>query len=361
MKTAQTMSATTIPYTSRVLKEHRDSRLLEDESRILEGRLADDEAQRWLRGIVDGSARSPSFEFDITARDKREARAQLEQRDLSVGTTTAGGFTVPSRMVESLVESQLLASGVRRAAQVFTTSHGGPLAVPVATGATTASIVAEGGLIGESDPTFAQVALASYKYALLIDASNELLADAEADLAAYIGREAGRAIGAGVGNHFANGTGSGQPLGVVHASSPYTVSTAPTGNVTAFSAAAISQFAKALPAAYRPRATWIMNPDDYVSLAALGTFPSLHDPVPSMFGSPVLIDAALPAPAASAKSLVYGSMQQAYVIRELARVQFAESAGQAFANDQTRFRIQMRLDGRPALAAAAIIGQHSAT
>lgn len=346
-----------LELTERMLKEHRDQRLLEEEERVMNGRLLDERLSGWFRDFGAGQARVPQQDIDLEARDK-----QLVQRDLSVGITTGGGFTVASEFARQLIESMLLSSGIRAASQVFTTQTGAPLAVPVATGASTASIVTEGALIGESDPTFAQVALGAFKYALLIDASNELLRDSAVDLTGYLAGSAGRAIGAGAGAHFATGSGTGQPAGAVAAGSPYTVSTAPTGNVTAFSAAAISQFAKALPAAYRPSASWIMHPDDYVSLAGLGdVFPSLHSSSPTLLGSPVLIDAALPAPAASAKSLLYGDMSRAYVIREVAAVRFDQAPGQSFGNDVTRFRVVVRTDGRPALAAACVIGQHSAT
>jgi HK97 family phage major capsid protein len=354
-----------LELTERMLREHRDQRLLDEEVRVMSGQLADEKADKFFRAVMRGEVdRSASFEVRLEARDKR---AVVEQRDLVVGTTTAGGFTVASDFARRLVESHVNASAIRRAATVFTTETGAALPVPVATGATTATIVAEGGAIPESDPTFAQTPLSSYKYALLLDASNELLADTAVDLGGYIAAEAGRAVGAGAGAHFATGTGTGQPLGAVAASSPYTVSTAPTGNVTAFSRAAILQFYLALAPEYRAEASWIMHPTDFANLVvlehALGglTFPSLQNSPPTLFGRPVLVDAFLPTPAASTKSLLFGDLARAYVIREVSTVRFDQAPGMSFSTDVTRFRVLVRTDGRPALGAAAIIGAHSAT
>ena len=58
-------------------------------------------------------------------------------------------------------------------------------------------------------------------------------------------------------------------MGIVHASSPYAVVTAATGSSTSYKLADLKTVYKALPAAYRRNATWLMNADDFAELAAL--------------------------------------------------------------------------------------------
>jgi HK97 family phage major capsid protein len=178
-------------------------------------------------------------------------------------------------------------------------------------------------------------------------------------------------LGAGLGAleevAFTTGSGTDRPLGLVNASSPFTVSTAPTGNVTAFSRAAVLQFYLALAPEYRVNATWLLNPTDFGNLAALtGTdtgliFPSLHDNPPSLFGRPVVLNSALPTPAASAKSLVFGSMKEAYAVRRVQGVRLTMLTEKYSDSGQVGFKALERVDGRPLLSAAAIIGAHSAT
>ena len=89
---------------------------------------------------------------------------------------------------------------------------------------------------------------------------------------------------------FCTGDGSGKPLGIVHASSPYAVVTAATGSSTSYKLADLKTVYKALPAAYRLNATWLMNADDFAELAALAdppaasSCPSLQFDPPSLFG-----------------------------------------------------------------------------
>lgn len=158
---------------------------------------------------------------------------------------------------------------------------------------------------------------------------------------------------------FAVGDGSGKAPGAVHASSPYTISTAPTGNVTSFSRAAIHL---ALPAEYRAEASWVLHPTDFGNLSVLEhasgglSCPSLQNPQPALFGRPVYVDAQLPAPAASAKSLLFGAMQLAYGVRRVRGIGLQRQDELHADNGQVRYRLFTRVDGKPLLGTAAIIG-----
>jgi HK97 family phage major capsid protein len=145
------------------------------------------------------------------------------------------------------------------------------------------------------------------------------------------------------------------------------VSTAPTGSTTTFSRAAILQFYLALAPEYRGDASWLMHPTDFGNLAVLEhasgglSFPSLQNSPPTLFGQRVYVDPNLPTPAASAKSLLFGNMRLAYGIRRVRGISMARQDELHADVGQIGYRLFSRVDGKPLLGAAAIIGAHSAT
>jgi len=210
------------------------------------------------------------------------------------------------------------------------------------------------------------VTLGAFKANTKIIVSEELRQDEEVDLERFLASELGGRIGVLEAAAYATGDGSGKPTGAVHSSSPYTVSTAPAGNVTTFSRAAILQFYLALAPEYRAEASWILHPTDFGNLVVLEhasgglSFPSLQNPQPSLFGRPVYVDAQLPTPAASAKSLLFGNMALAYGVRRVRGVGLVRQDQLHSDLGQVGYRMFSRVDGKPLLGAAAIIGQHSA-
>lgn len=288
-----------------------------------------------------------------------------EYRVLSKGAS-GGSFLVPEDVSTMVMSAARSASPIARLAIEYITEKGDNLSVPLAATHGTAAWVAESGAITPSDDTITEVELSAYKSNTKIIVSEELRQDAEIDFDRFLSLELGARVGALEAAAYAVGDGSGKPLGAVHASSPYTVSTAPTGNVTAYSKAAVLQFYLALPEAYRAEASWIMHPTDYGNLAALGdtggmVFPGLQSAEPSMFGARVYIDANLPTPAASAKSLIFGNMRLAYGVRRVRDVSLKRQDEIHSDLGQIGYRLFARVDGRPLLGAAAIIGAHSAT
>jgi HK97 family phage major capsid protein len=110
-----------------------------------------------------------------------------------------------------------------------------------------------------------------------------------------------------------------------------------------------------------------MHPDDFASLAGTTdtagafAFPSLQSAEPTLFGRPVYVDAGMPAPAANAKSLAFGNWQLSYAVRRVRGVG-VERLDELYAGTgELGYKGTSRVDGRPTLAAAPIIGAHSAT
>jgi HK97 family phage major capsid protein len=197
--------------------------------------------------------------------------------------------------------------------------------------------------------------------------SEELLRDEEVQLDEYLARKMRSRLGALEGAAFAAGDGSSKPLGITNAGSGYTTVTAASGSSTLFKVADLIALYKALPAAYRANASFIMHPDDLASLAGTTdsagavAIPSLHNAVPTFLGRPVFVDANMPSPGANAKSAAFGDWFQAYAIRRVKMPTVSRLVELHSDSGQVGYRAHSRVDGRPTPSDAARLLAHSAT
>lgn len=336
-------------------REHRDSeRSSLAEYRALEGRginiAAPSGDSAWWRYALAKSARA---ELDAA-----------EERALSRASGAAGNFLVPSDLEEKIVSAARAESAISRLAREFTTDSGASFGLPVAATHGSAAWAAEGAATTASDEVFAEVQLGAPKVTTKVIASEELAQDARAAFDEYLAEELGRRLGALEGAGFANGTGTGQPQGLAPA---IPAVTAAVGSATAYKLADLTSIYRALPAQYRGRASWLVHPDDYAALGALTdsggalVLPSLQGPSPALFARPVELEAYLPAPAAGARSLVFGDIRLAYSVRRVAGVSVQRLDELHSDNGQRGYRARERVDGRVTLGDAARALAHSAT
>jgi HK97 family phage major capsid protein len=287
-------------------------------------------------------------------------------RVLSKATAGAGGNIVPADMYQQIVSAARTASAVARVALEIVTAGGAALAVPDTVTHGAATWTAENVGYTASDEVFGAPSLGAFKAAAVTVVSEELVEDAVASFDEYLSGELGAKLGQLEETAFCQGDGSGKPLGLVHSSSPYTVVTAATGSATSFKLADLAAAFSALPSGYRANASWLLNGDDFVKLAALVdssgglVLPSLQGPQPSLFGRPVFL-ADLPAPAANAKSAVVGDFSRAYAVRRVQNVGLTRLVELYSNTGQQGYKAFERVDGRPILTDAARILQHSAT
>jgi HK97 family phage major capsid protein len=170
-----------------------------------------------LRAWLRGEARSEDEHAAAAFYGIRPSSKEFDLRALSVGTTTAGGNSVPDEMMRAFVEVEKWYGRVQNLATVITTATGASLPVPtVDDTSNTGRLLTEAtGATTTTDPSFGQVVLSSYKMssdAVLI--SNELLQDSSINLSQYLGAALGTRIGRIKNTYFTTGTGSSQPGGV---------------------------------------------------------------------------------------------------------------------------------------------------
>jgi HK97 family phage major capsid protein len=287
----------------------------------------------------------------------RAGRVRLHTRDTLKSTATqALGVDVYGRIVMHLVETSSL---MRAGATVVTTETGEDLVVPRSTGFVTSAITAEGATITESDPALSTVTLSAYKYANYFEVSQELANDSPTNLLDFLARQAALSLGLGTtgyGNHLINGTGSGQPRGLLLDAG--TGGTGPAGTGTTLGTqGTANQGTDALwnlvgsvaePYAESDSAAFIMRNATNVAVRKLRD--TSGQPVNGLtdrrtiLGYPAFVDPFMPAMANAAESIAFGDMSK-YFIRIVNGVRFERSDEFRFQDDLIAFRCILRLDG----------------
>lgn len=105
------------------------------------------------------------------------ARNEAERRDLSIGTDSAGGYTVPAPLATEFIDRMRRASVVNRAGARTVQMPSSTLAIAKLTGDPTVAWRAEGASVTTSDPTFGRVLFEAKSLACIVKVSRELMAD----------------------------------------------------------------------------------------------------------------------------------------------------------------------------------------
>lgn len=306
-----------------------------------------------LRAFLRGEVKKLEIDLATVANHKRAIRGGargVEFRDLTVGTTTAGGHTVPTLLAQQLYDFLEVYSGMRRTnATIITTSHGDPMNFPKVTAHGTAAIVGEGTALAEADPAFGQTAIPVYKYGQLLQISSELIEDSAVDITGFIAKDMARALARVTDAAYVSGSGTNQPTGV-----NTVAGTAVTGlgtNATTIAAEDLIDTVYAVNEEYRLNgAQWLMRDATIgkvrkIREASNGAFiwqPSLVPGAPDMLlGYPIVSDPNMPAQGASANSILFGDFSPFY-IRDARQIEMAQSGDYAFANDLMTYRATMR-------------------
>jgi HK97 family phage major capsid protein len=296
-----------------------------------------------------------------------------EQRALSKGTTTAGGFLVPTSMASQIIRSQRDMGAIAQLCNEIRTDGGETLNLPANTVHGTAAWTAESIAYTPSDETFANVSLSAYKSTTKIIVSEELVADSAFDLESFLATEFGERLGVLQNTAFVLGDGSGKPTGILSSAtaSNVTTFTAATGagNTTTFGYTALVSGIFTLPRQYRNNAAFVVNdaaarnlylmldsqnrPLWNVNVAATG---------PDTFlGYPIYTDPDLPTPAIGNISVLFGDWKRAYTVRRANGIGMQRQNELHSDNGQIGYRAYERVDGKVTLAAAAVAFKHPAT
>lgn len=310
--------------------------------------------------------------------EQRSVLERYETRDQSIGTNTAGGYTVPPGFLTRITDAMKAYGGMLEAANVIQTDSGQPLQWPTAddTG-NVGAILAENNPAPEQDITFGTKTLSAFMYtSKMIQVSIQLLTDSAFDLNAWLPEKFAQRLGRAVNAHFTNGTGGGtQPAGIVPNLAVGKVGAV--GSTVSLGAGGASNPAygeiidliHSVDPAYRARGQFMMA-DSSIKIVrkVLDSTgqpmwqPGLQQGVPAtLAGYPIIINQDMPVMAINAKSIIFGDISAAYLIRRVQGTQVLRM-NERFADSlQVGFLSFARYDGTVDDASAAKIWQNSAT
>ena len=254
---------------------------------------------------------------------------EAEKRDLIKGTTTLGGFTVPTGFQAELIRHMLWVSPVREVARVWRTASGESIQWPLSDDlANVAAIFGEAAAITTADQTYSQLTFGAFKYATSVKYSAELANDSAFNMASEVARDLGVRMGQGQNAHFTTGAGTTEPWGYVQRAedNANAIITSPIGAAGATAFAATLETFHGLDPVHRqsPALRWTMH-DQILKLVrraqdAAGQNiwqPSLAVGQPAtLLGVPYFVNQNMAsAEGASTTTMTFGDMSK-YVIRD---------------------------------------------
>ncbi len=293
-----------------------------------------------------------------------------EARALGTGTQAAGGFTVPPEFFNRIIEQVQFVAPMRQFAQVIVTDTGANL--PWLTANETAvegRIIGENTAVVETDTTFGQATIGAYTYSSdMTRVPFQLLQDTGIDLEGYLARLLGNRVGRVQNRHFTVGTGTGQPEGIVTGSQVAKVGAA--GQVTTVTYDDLVDVSDSIDPALAGAGNlrWMLSQSVRKTVRKLKDGqgrplwePSVQVGVPdTLLGYGIVLNNHVPAPAASAKSILFGDFVEGYLVRDV-RGFAVQRLNERYAEfGQVAFLGFARADGRVQNTAAVKAYQHPA-
>lgn len=281
-----------------------------------------------------------------------------------------GGFLVPEEFRAELLAMSLEDSVVRPRARVIPmgTNRVVMPAIRDASHATSVYGGIQGSWVAEAadlstnrQPTFSQVALDVRKLTTYTIISNELMQDSPISIEAIVAALFPAAIAYFEDDAFINGTGAGQPLGIINADALVSVAKE-TGQAAAtiLYENLVKMFARMLPSSIN-RAVWVMHPDTFPQIAtmslAVGTGGSavwmtnaVGGAPSTILGRPIIL---------SEKCQTLGTAGDIYFvdfgyyfIGDRMGLEVSRSEHVRFTTNEMVWRFIQRVDGRPWLVTA---------
>ena len=310
---------------------------------------------------VESREAAPQTDADILremiAGERRSHRFNFETRDLGKATSNAPNVTTFSDVVidqARLVGPMMDPSVVT----VLTTASGEDLVLPSLSAWSTANYEAEAAAIDEEDPAFGKTTLKAYKYAFLVQVSQEFLTDSNIDVIGFLGQQAGNAIGYAVNDRLTLGTAATpEPNGIVVASTlGKTGGTAVSGTrgTGEFNADELIDLVYSLDGAARrlPGFGIMASGASIGAMRKLKTsggdyvfVPTIQPGQPdSILGYPLIENPHIAAQGSGAKSVLAGHFPS-YYTRMVGGIDVARSDDYAFNTGQVTLRFQVRVDG----------------
>ena len=291
---------------------------------------------------------------------EKEVFDNMAEKQMSVGTDSAGGFIVPEEAILSVIEklkSRVVAFelGARDMAV-----SGVPVTIPRLSTSATAVWVAENAEIQANNLGFEQLSMTPKTAAARVALSNLLLETSNPAADRVIEEDMGSQLGIAVDSAALFGGAAGEPTGVIATTGVGSVSSVVTGSSTVASLDKLLEFERDLQNAdaYGGRLGWAIHPSvlsairnmttnfstSSVTLSEQGVAEGYAD---SILGHPYATTTSLTAVAAAsaANSMIFGNWEDLMIARWGGlRLMASNTSDDAFSKDQTHIRGTLRVD-----------------
>jgi HK97 family phage major capsid protein len=192
--------------------------------------------------------------------EERSVYNQAMERAQAKGTDSAGGYLTPEHWSSDVIERMVSFGGMLENSYIMQTSDGNTTNLPTSDDTSNvATIIAENAAASDTNITFGEKTIGSFEYTTgFFKVPRMLLRDSVVDIPALIAKNSATRFGRGLNAHFTNGTGSGQPEGLI------TGLVAASGTTTSAGTAAVTvdeiiNLIYSLDPAYRQNAKFMMN------------------------------------------------------------------------------------------------------
>lgn len=324
--------------------------------------LNSDPVLRKRAPFVELSKKMTDFVNDAKVLAKGGMPVSL-QKALAEGTDSDGGFLVPEEFQAEVFRYATEASIVRPRARVFNMTRD-TLGIPKLDQSSDqfAGVAlywaAESGLKTASQPSFGKITLSVKKLIGLCPVADELLEDSAINLANFLVSLFGEAIAYEEDKKFIQGTGMGQPLGIINGMTIVARNTSST-----ILATDIYKMWTELPVWAEDGAVWLTSKNGIAQLLRANqketnTFnfflSNLSQAIPySLLGKPVLVTDKVETTIGTKGDIILANLNY-YFIGDRSALQVTSSIHDRFRYDETVFRFVKRVDGQPATAKAFV-------
>lgn len=276
---------------------------------------------------------------------------------LSEGVDANGGYLVPEEYDRRLIDILTEENVMRKLGTSITTS--GEHKINIAGAKPAAAWIEEGGNLTFGDATFDQIILDAHKLHVAIKVTEELLYDNAFNLESYIINQFGKALGNAEEEAFLNGSGVGQPLGILAAEGGADIGIT-AASATKLTAEEVIDLVYSLKRPYRKNAKFLTNDQTLAAIRKLkdtttGQFlwqPSYQAGEPDrLLGYAVETSPYFPVITAGTPVLAFGDFSY-YNIGDRGTRSFAELKELFAGNGMVGFVAKERVDGKLVLPEA---------
>ena len=340
------------------------------------------ESQAAVPGVSKETHKAAFLDFvrhgEGKARERLAALKPEEQHALLGTQGDLGGFLVPDDFRAEVLKDLALSSVMRGIVRVERTGRSA-LVLPViksATGNATdiyssdyaGAWKAQGYVTGgtvppqQNQPTFGQERIPVHDWQPnAIEVTQDLLEDSAANLDSILAEVIAETMGLDEDSAMTNGTGVGQPEGILNGGSPNPSTDLGTSSTITY--AGLVALYSALPGQYRQNGKFVMNSATFGKILLLETtagfpiFPPNSLPG-TLFSKPIVFNEFMPSIGASAKTIVFGDFSRAYILVDRAELRVQRLA-ERFAPNIGLLPIK-RTGGQVVRPRALRIGKHAA-